>query len=163
MCLITEHAQALRRIKELEGINTEYQRLLNEATGFKPTVDIPSPRDIIDQRDIEFDEIKQRITIDNIMPPIWLTTVADTNSMDGTVDMGHTCILTGHFNHADLKIGDVVVYDVGLGFTVLHRIIDIKEDEQGRKYTTKGDNNHQADGYELRDAHIKWLLIGIIY
>lgn len=129
---------------------------------FKPTVDIPSPRDIIPQSAITYNEAEQRIEIRGIKKDVWLTTVQDTNSMDPTVDAGHTCFLTNNFKPEDLAVGDVVVYEVP-GLLILHRIIKIGQDSQGRKYTLKGDNNYRKDPYIIRGSHIKWLLCGIIY
>ena len=126
------------------------------------TVDRPSPRDLIAQEDITYVEDKRLVIISNIAPPVWLTTVADTNSMDPTVDAGHTCILTKHFKYEDLAVGDVVVYQLYTRF-IMHRIIKISEDEYGRIYTLKGDNCYRADPYPVRDIQIKWLLLGILY
>ena len=61
------------------------------------TRDLPSPRDIIPQSNIEYRKWENSIVI-NKVKGIWLTTVQDTNSMDPTVDAGHTCILTSNFN-----------------------------------------------------------------
>ena len=145
--------------------------------GYKPTVDIPSPRDIIPNENVIHFENQNCITIRlhkpnlpiNREPDVWLTTVADTNSMDAMVDYGHTCILIKGQTRAEhralvqsLRVGDVVVYTNGTD-NILHRIIEITTDEQGRKYKLKGDNNWAPDPYIIRDAHILWLLIGVIY
>jgi len=130
---------------------------------FKPTTDIPSPRDIVPRSDIQYTEANKQVTIKNIEPDIWLTAVQDTNSMDPTVDAGHTCILTNSYRPENLAVGDVIVYEYVTNRPILHRIIKIEQDSQGRKYTLKGDNNYRKDQYIVRDEHIKWLLIGIIY
>ena len=130
---------------------------------FKPTPEKPSPRDIIPRNDIQYSQASKQVTISNIEPEIWLTTVQDTNSMDPTVDAGHTCILTSSYRPEDLVEGDIVVYEYIPGKTILHRIVKIEQDSQGRKFTLKGDNNYRKDSYAIRDEHIKWLLIGILY
>ena len=94
-------------------------RLLSKTSA---TVDIPSPRDIIPQRDIIYFPDTERLVITNIKPKVWITTVQDTNSMDPTVDAGHTCILISSFKKSDLVVGDVVVYWNGHR-DILHRII----------------------------------------
>jgi len=124
--------------------------------------DIPSPRDIIPQGDISYDSELHTLTIKNIEPSIWLTSVADTNSMDGLLDYGHTCILTNAFKYEDLAVGDVVVYWNG-SQNIIHQIIKIKEDALGRVYTLKGINNASPDPYLIRDEHIQTLLLGIIF
>jgi len=129
---------------------------------YKPTVDIPSPRDIVPNENIAYNKAKKTITIKGIRGDIWLTTVSDTNSMDPVMDYGHTCILTSDFNHEDLVIGSVVVYWNGER-DIIHRITDIGDDDEGRFYILKGDNNSQPDNYIVRDWHIHWLLLGVIY
>lgn len=126
------------------------------------TVDLPSPRDIIPQKDIKYIPSKGKIEISNISPSIWLTTVQDTNSMDGVMDYGHTCLLTDNFDPRDLEVGDVVVYRAGSG-QLIHRIVEIGTDEEGRYYRMKGDNCYAIDPYLVRGKHIVWLLLGVIY
>ena len=131
---------------------------------FKPTIDVPSPRHIVSQDDISYDKDRHTLTIRGLLPDIWITTVQDTNSMDPTVDAGHTCILANNFNAEDLAVGDIVVaWAEWRGTDVLHRIIKIEEDEQGRKFTLKGDNNYRTDPGFVRGNDIKWLLFGIMY
>lgn len=131
-------------------------------SGPRLTTDVPSPRDIIPKADISYDSLTCVLEIRHIPPSVWLTTVQDTNSMDPTVDVGHTCILTNNIVCEDLAVGDVVVYEIGR-HKIIHRIIKIEKDSKGRKYTLKGDNNTHADHYIVRDEHIKWLLLGILY
>ena len=123
--------------------------------------EIPSPRDIIPQSDISYSSSRKTITIENIEPEIWLTSVKDTNSMDAMVDAGHTCILTSNFNVDDLVVGDVVVYK-NWDRSIIHRIVKIAEDSEGKLYTMKGDNCYYCDP-PVRDSQIKYLLLGIIY
>lgn len=122
----------------------------------------PSPRDIVAHSDISYNESTHTVRIRGIKPDVWLTTVADTNSMDPTVDAGHTCILTNNFDHSNLAIGDIIVYAGPRGY-ILHRITRITEDGGKRHYRVRGDNNFFADPYVLVDENIKWLLVGIIY
>jgi len=96
---------------------------------------------------------------------VWLTTVADTHSMDPTIDIGHTAIL-GFLQgfHDRLQTGDICVYYVPEHPTgILHRIVEIGHDENGRYYIFKGDNNWGSDPYRLRDADVEWVLVGILY
>lgn len=127
---------------------------------YKPTVDIPSPRDIIPDGDIIFRKSTGTVEIKNV-DLIWLTDVQDTNSLDPVIDKGHTAILTERFIVDDLRVGDVCVYEIPQ--KIIHRIKSINHDEQGRYFTFKGDNNHYDDPYRVRDFHITHLLLGIIY
>lgn len=130
--------------------------------GYKPTVDIPSPRDITPHEDIFYNHVTKQIIIQNIDADIWLTEVEDTNSMDPTVDAGHTCIIDKSYPRSLLKPGDVVVYEA-LGKWIMHRIYEIGFDDDGKYFRLKGDNNYAVDPYKIRKEHIKGLLRGVIY
>ena len=123
-------------------------------------VDIPSPRDIVPNENVSYNKQKQTVTIKGLASPVWLTTVADTNSMDAMIDYGHTCILTGDFMEDDLAPGDICVYN-NAGKGIIHRINRIDYDEAGRYFIFKGDNNEFTDPLKVR--HIQWLLLGVIY
>jgi len=45
------------------------------------------------------------------------------------------------YNKKNLKIGDIIIFEASQRHPVIHRIIEIKETENGRVYATKGDNN----------------------
>ena len=141
-----------------------FRALFNPEADDEPwaTVDKPSPRDITLQGNIKYIKSKKTIEIRNVPPTIWLTTVQDTNSMDPVMDYTHTCILTDNFDPRDLAVGDAVVYRAGAG-QILHRIVEIGTDEEGRYYRLKGDNCYYIDPYIVRGKHIRWLLLGVIY
>ena len=125
------------------------------------TLEPPTPRGIINKDDVKVIE-SNTIFIRNVPEEIWLTTVANTNSMLPMIDYGDLAILTNGFKHEELAIGDIVVYQANQ--SIIHRITDIKETEDGQRiYTCKGDNNAGNDPYQILDEHITWLLIGIIY
>lgn len=94
---------------------------------------------------------------------VTLKNIADTNSMDPVFDMGHTVIAKKEGFHDELKPGDIVVYHAGSSKYIVHRIIEITVDEQGRLYTLEGDNNNSPDPYRVRDMHIKYLVVGVAY
>jgi len=119
----------------------------------------PTPRGIINQGDVAQSE--NEISIKNIPGEIWVTTVANTNSMLPLIDYGDLVILTDGFDKRQLVVGDIIVYQAN---SIIHRIIDIQETEKGERiYTAKGDNNALKDPYQILDEHITWVLIGIIY
>lgn len=122
------------------------------------TLERPSSRDIIPYSAIKVEGNK--VTID-FGSDVEIAEIADTNSMDPVFDIGHNAILLKDFDHNQLAIGDVIVYQ--LSSLIIHRIIDIQEDENGRLYKLKGDNNPRADAYQIRDGHIKYLMVGVIY
>ena len=120
----------------------------------------PTPKGIINQGDVV--QSGNEISIKNVPGQIWVTTVANTNSMLPLIDYGDLAVLTDGFDKNQLAIGDVIVYQGHV--SIIHRIIDIQETVSGERiYTAKGDNNAQKDLYQILDEHINWLLIGIIY
>lgn len=94
---------------------------------------------------------------------VLLKNIADTNSMDPVFDTGHTLIAKNEGFHDELKPGDIIVYHAGSGRYVVHRIIEITTDEHGRLYKLEGDNNNRPDPYLVRDIHIKYLIVGVVY
>lgn len=126
----------------------------------KPKVESPSPAGIVEALGIE-QLIDGTVTIKGIPKKVWLTTVANTNSMLPVIDYGDVAILTSGFNHSELKVGDIFVYHAHQ--SIIHRIVDIQDSDIGRVYTARGDNNAHNDSYQILDEHITWLLVGIIY
>jgi len=68
---------------------------------------------------------------------------------------------------SDIKIGDVILYEVELSkkkYKVLHRVIDIKEKKGQIVYITKGDNRRYVDAwYVSRENIIGKLLFSLPY
>lgn len=86
----------------------------------------------------------------------------NTNSMEGWMDEGHTVILSENFKPESLKVGDIAAYEL-YGKWILHQIIKIDKDLTGRLYTFQGVNCAAQDAYQVRDSHIKAVLVAIIY
>ena len=120
-----------------------------------------SPNDWVKREQIDYIEKSKLLTI-KLEPNVKIFSIADTNSMDGLMDIGHNVIATDCFDKAKLAVGDIVVYQVYLT-KIVHRIVEITEDKNGRIYRCRGDNNINTDSYYLRDLHIIYLVIGVIY
>lgn len=66
------------------------------------------------------------------------------------------------FNPLDVKKGDIIIYNANWFLEpVIHRIIDIKEDENGVYYITKGDNNPVPDPEKVRPSQVTARVIKI--
>ena len=120
-----------------------------------------SPNDWVKRDQIDYIEKSKLLTI-KLEPNVKIFSVADTNSMDGLLDIGHNVIATDNFDKAKLAVGDMVVYQIYLT-KIVHRIVEITEDKNGRIYRCRGDNCIDTDPYYLRDLHIKWLVLLIGY
>ena len=61
----------------------------------------------------------------------------------------------------EIHIGDIITFEED-GDLIVHRVIDIGEDSNGKYFITKGDNNPVADG-KIRFKDIKYITIGVIW
>ena len=129
--------------------------------GKKSGVEQPSPGNWVKREQIEYDAGLKRLCID-LEPNIRIFDIADTNSMDGLLDIGHNVIATDNFDFSKLIVGDIVVYQIYTTL-IVHRIVEIKEDNAGRVYRCKGDNNATIDPYYIRDVNIRFLVLAVIY
>ena len=120
-----------------------------------------SPNDWVKRDQIDYDEELKLLKI-KLEPNVKIFSIADTNSMDGLLDIGHNIIATDNFDKSKLAVGDIVVYQIY--FTnIVHRIVEITEDKNGRIYRCRGDNNIDTDPYYIRDMHLTHLVLGVIY
>jgi signal peptidase I len=78
--------------------------------------------------------------------------VACTGSMRPTLDCKDTIIVCPIDNENDLHIGDVISYDADTSIWghitapfIFHRIVEIGQDDVGKYYITRGDNNYDYD------------------
>ncbi len=113
-------------------------------------------------------------------PYVWLPSVADTGSMDPNQDYGHNNMLIAGYDSANHQImldwlataweddiinaANIVVMrsDDGLYF-LLHRLVEMGTDDQGRYWRTRGDNNKLIDPPVWRDRNLEWLVIATLY
>jgi len=138
--------------------------LISIRGGGKGSPEIPSPKPRTSMECISYDPTAEVLTVEGIGAPVWITSVADTNSMDGLIDMGIHVILSGDFKHDDLIVGDVVLYCALPYQTVLHQIVEIGTDDKGWFCRTKAINPVWApvDPYILRKEHVLYLYRGSI-
>ena len=120
-----------------------------------------SPNDWIKREQINYDESAGLLTI-KIPGPVKIFGIADTNSMDGLMDIGHNVVATSKFNYEDLIAGDIIIFQVYTTL-IVHRIVKITEDKNGRIYRTRGDNNIDDDPWYLRDMHLRYLVVIVGY
>ncbi|QIK64766.1 signal peptidase I [Leucobacter viscericola] len=83
-----------------------------------------------------------------------------THSMEPAFPPG-TYLVVRPTPEADLKIGDVITYQLKSGRpeVVTHRIVEISATGDGeRRFTTKGDNNAAADPEQVRPVQIRGAL-----
>ena len=119
-----------------------------------------SPSDRIKDEDIFVSNDKIIINVRNAKA----TKFADTNSMDPFLDKGSNGIEILPRSPEDIKIGDIISYkSEEYDAVIIHRVIEIKKDNQGLYYVAKGDNNPKPDDEKVRFSHVKGILVGVIY
>ena len=126
---------------------------------FSRDTDRNSPSDIIKESDIEISE--DRLII-HIKDPL-ISSYEDTNSMDPVFDFGHNGIEIKP-NCYNLIKGDIIAYRATwTQGTVVHRIVEINQDNFGLLFTAKGDNSSIDDPQKIRCSEIKYQVIGVLY
>jgi signal peptidase I len=116
-----------------------------------------SPSDYIEERNILVYKDRVVIMVDNPS----LSKYADTNSMLPVLDIGAKGIKVVPESESEIHIGDIVSFEFE-DKIVVHRIINIGRDKEGKYYITKGDNNPFAED-KIRFEDIKSKTIAIIY
>jgi len=117
-----------------------------------------SPADHIKEDQIHVYGDKVVIEIDN---PRWAR-FTDTNSMDPLIDEDSNAIQIIPESEDQIHVGDIISYESGEGI-IIHRVIEIGEDDQGKYYITKGDNTNREDPGKIRFEKIRFITVGIIY
>lgn len=91
--------------------------------------------------------------------PIYPSVVA-TGSMEPMIKPGDV-ILVRKIDGNDVKLGDVIQFRRD-SILISHRIIEIKEDDAGKSYRTKGDNNSAPDTELVSPAQIKGKIMHVV-
>lgn len=121
-----------------------------------------SPADRFQLSDIHV--TNSRVVIDSLPGRVFETAIfTDTNSMDPLIDDGAQAIQIVPLSHDEIKVGDVISYDSGRFGIIIHRVIQIGNDEQGWYATVKGDNNPSPDPVKVRFPMIRRVLVGVLY
>lgn len=93
-----------------------------------------------------------------------LINIIGNHSMVPVVDTGHKSVGIIPKDVNDIKLGDIVVFNIKNGKGYMgHRIIKTGYDEKGIYYLTKGDNKKKIDTGKLRFNDIVYVLIMVIY
>jgi hypothetical protein len=124
--------------------------------------------ELIPERDSPSDYVKEyqihiypnQVVID-IQQPI-LAAFADTNSMDPVFDARHNAIEIVPQKESDIQVGDIVSYSTDYG-SIIHRVKEIGQDEDGWYAVFKGDNNPVPDPGRIRFDQINRKAIAFIY
>ena len=86
----------------------------------------------------------------------------NTNSMDPLLDEGYNGFEFIPKSEDDIYLGDVVSFEYE-GSIMIHRVVEMGEDENGWYALTKGDNLEKIDYGKRRFKDIKGVLVGVIF
>lgn len=77
-----------------------------------------------------------------------------TGSMEPTIMTGDMVVVDKtEATKSSLAVGDVIQYQRG-NYTVIHRIIEMRDENGDHFYVTKGDNNNSADSGEVTEEQV---------
>lgn len=139
--------------------DSELENPINRAIHRIMTGERLSPADHIKEDQIRVEGDKVVITIKNAK----LASFADTNSMDPLLDAESNAIQIVPRSPEQIRLGDIISYNSRDGGIIIHRVVDIGEDNEGIFYITKGDNNDRPDDELVRFWQVRFITVGIIY
>ncbi len=138
---------------------------LNTNVGILKAIGITSnntkaPGDFVSENQIEVYGDKIIIRIPNAI----LSKYAPTGSMKPILDYNANGIEIPVTSTEQIEVGDIIAYTPlnTENEYIVHRVIEIGEDELGWYCIPKGDNNNATDG-KIRFEQIKFITIAIIY
>ena len=149
------------RYGEIPEIHARKTSPLSPITGLfilSPS-ELESPADRISEKDIKVYDDEVVLSVDHAQ---W-SEFTDTNSMDPLLDVGANTIEVPPKSPEDIYPGDVVSYRLAEGSSIIHRVIAVGTDDQGRYYILKGDNNPVDDGKKVRFNQIEGIVVAVVY
>ncbi|MBW2970662.1 hypothetical protein KY320_00715 [Candidatus Woesearchaeota archaeon] len=143
----------------LEQAQQDSEGFLSSLLGFE-SEELPSPCDRIREEQILVYDDHIIINFENAE---WAK-FTDTNSMDPVIDAGANAIEYVPKSSDEICVGDIVSYNSKYASgTIIHRVIEIGEDENGWYAIMKGDNNPYRDPGKVRFEQVQRVVVGIIY
>ncbi|NOZ80978.1 MAG: hypothetical protein GXP63_04865 [DPANN group archaeon] len=122
--------------------------------------EVASPKDWIPEKDIHV--YNDRVIID-VKNPEWAA-FTDTNSMDPVFDKGSNAIEIVPTSSEQVTPGEIVSYQSRYASgTIIHRVKETGQDEDGWYAIMQGDNNPRPDPGKVRFDQIRRLVVAIIY
>ncbi|MFT4304053.1 MAG: signal peptidase I [Candidatus Woesearchaeota archaeon] len=142
----------------VSDFNLERPSTITGQTVLAYGIDRPSPSDIIPESKIHVLSDRIIIEVDN---PQWAR-FTNTKSMDPVLDVGANALQIVPTSTEQIHVGDIISFKTRSG-VIIHRVIEIGEDEDGWYAITKGDNNPFPDPGKVRFKDVTKLLFGVIY
>ncbi len=140
-------------------------KLLGKKTS--ATRELPSPRVAIDSNKIVYDEATETLTIKGIKPPVRITTVAESNSMEPAIDADHYTVCSSnpiYMSPDMIKPGDVIIYNaLWAGGQVIHAVTEVGKDKDGWYCKCQGWNCANPDPEKIRISQILQVVLMVVW
>lgn len=94
---------------------------------------------------------ENKISLINILG--YKSFIIKTNSMEPTIDINDV-IITKKVEEQEIKVQDIITF-IKDNEVITHRITKIEDEENIKKYTTKGDNNNVEDSFKITYDNIE--------
>jgi hypothetical protein len=140
---------------ELGELSLLNENLLNQLA---QNSQIKGPKERIFERDLA---VYRNQVLINMNGPFFAN-FEDTGSMEPLLNSNSKAIQIKPLNENELEVGDIISFNVS-NQLIIHRIVEIGEDELGWFVITKGDNNLRPDPFKVRFNQIDRVLVAIIY
>lgn len=118
-----------------------------------------TPSDWVSENQIKVFQDKVELDIQN---PQWVT-FTPTNSMTPLLDDKAHAIEVIPSNEDQINVGDVVAYERENGDVILHRVVEIGFDNDGKYFKFQGDNVPYRDPGKVRFSQIRGVVVAVIY
>jgi hypothetical protein len=119
-----------------------------------------SPSDWIKENQILVFNSQVILDLDNAE---WAT-FTDTHSMEPVLSARSNAIEVRPKSTDDIQVGDIISYKSEYADgTIIHRVIEKSEDENGVYFILKGDNNPSPDPGKIRFEQIQRVVVAIVY
>ena len=120
----------------------------------------PSPADYLGDSQIRVYKDRVIINVENVK---WAG-FADTKSMLPVINKDSNALQIEPVCPSQIQIGDIVSYKSKYADgIIIHRVIDMAQDNEGVYFVLKGDNNPTADPGKIRCDQIQRKVIGVLY
>ena len=155
----SNRALSFNQVQLAEGTESAPLKSKAQQPNYEGPIERSSPGDWVKESQIEMRPDGVFIKVNN---PQWAI-LADTNSMDPVFDDTSHLIQEVPLSPAEIQVGDIVSYDSPMGFPIVHRAIEIGNDEDGWYAILKGDNNPTPDPWKVRFDMVRRVTVMVVY
>lgn len=124
-----------------------------QSTGMAPSNWIPQEKIHVYRNYIQID----------LKDAVWAN-FTDTKSMIPVLSTNSNAIQIKPKTNADIKTGDIISFRNKINQRrIIHRVIGMGYDSEGKYFITKGDNNIEEDPFKVRFEDIERIVVAVIY